>query len=234
MPALFVTGTDTGVGKTVVTALLTRSLRNLGADCVAMKPLASGCERQGGVLESEDAAFLRLVGGFEAPPELVCPIRLEQPLAPFIAAEQSTLDTRHWPHTIDAAFEELKRRHQWVIVEGVGGWHVPLYRRESGEVATCADLVSRWQLPVVVVARRTLGTINHTTLTCRAVRQNAELTGIIFCDSTPIDSTDIAAHTSPPIACELAGAAQLAHIPHTTDWNAAARYLEPLARDLLR
>ncbi|BCM93062.1 ATP-dependent dethiobiotin synthetase BioD 1 [Abditibacteriota bacterium] len=234
MPALFVTGTDTGVGKTVVTALLTRALRTAGADCVAMKPLASGCERTDGVLESEDALFLRSVGGFDAPSELVCPIRLEPPLAPLVAAQQNNLNTSDWPHRAREAFDELKRRHEWVLVEGVGGWCVPLWSRDDGSVATCADLVSSWNLPVVVVARRTLGTINHTTLTCRAVRESAELHGVIFCDAEPIESDDIAAHTSPKIACELSQARQLAFVPYESDWDKAARVLEPFVRELLR
>ncbi len=233
MPALFVTGTDTGVGKTVVTALLTRTLRTLGADCVAMKPFASGCESIGGVLESEDATFLRAVGGFDAPLELVCPIRLEPPLAPWVAAQQRGLATSRWPELAREAFAELKQRHEWVLVEGVGGWCVPLWQRDDGGLATCADLVSDWNIPVIIVARRTLGTINHTTLTCRAVRERAELWGVVFCDSEPVEGGDIAALSSPAIACQLAHVPDLALVPYTTDWNEAARALEPFARELL-
>ncbi|RYX81002.1 dethiobiotin synthase [bacterium] len=234
MPALFVTGTDTGVGKTVITALLTRSLRNLGADCVAMKPFASGCERNNdGVLESEDAAFLRSIGGFDVPAELVCPIQLEPPLAPLVAAQQNGLDTRDWPRKARAAFDELTSRYEWVLVEGVGGWAVPLWQRDDGSIATCADLVSEWDLPVVVVARRTLGTINHTTLTCRAVRASAKLHGVIFCDSLPVEGDDIAAHTSPQISCTLAQTRELAFVPYANSWDEAARALEPFARELL-
>jgi dethiobiotin synthetase len=233
MPAIFLTGTDTGVGKTVVTALLTRAMRNIGADCVAMKPFASGCSNQNGVLQSEDADFLRAVGGFDLPLELVCPVRLELPLAPLVAAEQKDIETRHWPHTARAAFEELQRRHEWVLVEGVGGWFVPLWRKKDGSIATCADLVSSWDLSVVVVARRTLGTINHTVSTCRAVREDADLLGVVFCDAEPVEDDDKAAQSSPKIAIELAGTRQLGLVAHSTDWEGAARGLELLAMELL-
>src|SRR5689334_3644029 len=126
-----------------------------------MKPFASGCKWHEGTLQSEDADFLQSVGGFTLPLELACPVRVELPLAPLAAAQQSEISTREWPQMAFEAFEELKRSHDWVLVEGVGGWAVPLWRNEDSSIATCADLVASWQLPVVVVARRTLGTINH-------------------------------------------------------------------------
>lgn len=232
MPALFITGTDTGVGKTVVCALLTRALRNLGADCVAMKPFASGCEWENGVLRSEDADFLREVGGFDLPLEPVCPVRVELPLAPLVAAELQGIETRDWPTQARAAFEQLRSEHKFVVVEGVGGWFVPLWRNPDGSIATCADLVSSWDLPVVVVARRTLGTINHTVLTCRAVREVAELLGVVFCDAAPV-APDVAAQTSPKIACELALTRRLGFVPYSANWDETARELEPLAQQLI-
>ncbi len=233
MPALFVSGTDTGVGKSVVTALLVRAMRSLGVDCVAMKPFASGCAWRDGVLQSEDADFLRVVGGFDSPLELVCPIRLEKALAPLVAAQQDSIATTNWPSLAHKAFEELKRRHQWVIVEGVGGWFVPIWHRADGSIATCADLVSSWNLPVVVVARRTLGTINHTTLTCRAIRETAELRGVVFCDADFVAQDDLASQTSPHVACELAQTRELGFIPHSGDWDEAMKALLPFAREMM-
>jgi len=233
VPALFITGTDTGVGKTVVTACLTRALRGLGADCVAMKPFASGCEWRDGTLFSEDAAFLQEVGGFELPPDLICPIRLELPLAPLVAAELSGIETTNWPDQAKAAFEEVSRRHEWVLVEGVGGWCVPLYRFTDDAFATCGDLALDWRLFAIVVARRTLGTINHTLLTCRAVRQEAFLQGVVFCDAAPVADDDLAAQSSRAIACELSFTRELGFLPHCNDWDEGARALEPLARELM-
>lgn len=233
MPALFITGTDTGVGKTVVTACLTRALRSLGADCVAMKPFASGCEMRDGALFSEDAATLQEVGGFELPPDLICPIRLELPLAPLVAAELSRIETKDWPIIARTAFDEVSRRHEWVLVEGVGGWCVPLYYFTDEAFMTCGDLSLDWRLFTIVVARRTLGTINHTILTCRAVRQEGFLQGVVFCDAVPVADDDLAAQSSRAIACELGFTRELGFVPHSTDWNEAARALEPLARELL-
>ena len=229
MPALFISGTDTGVGKSVVTALLVRAMRQMGADCVAMKPLASGCTLLDGALQSEDADLLQSIGGFDLPPELVCPIRLELPLAPLVAAQLKGMDTRDFPARILAAYEEVRRRHEWVIVEGVGGWSVPLWRRGDGTVAECADLVALLGAPVVVVARRTLGTINHTALTCRAVRQTAELMGVVFCDAAPIDEADVAATTSPDVVCEVAGVRALGFV----SYGVLAGELAGLAGELL-
>ena len=234
MPALFVSGTDTGVGKTVVTALLVRALRSLGADCVAMKPLASGCTFLNGELRSEDADFLREVGGFALPDELVCPVRLERPLAPLVAAQQDSLATTDWPRRTFEAFEELTRRHEWVIVEGVGGWFVPLWHNENGEIQTCADLVAQWNLPVVVVARRTLGTINHTALTCRAVQQTAQLRGVVFCDAEVVADDDVAARTSPFVACKLSQTKELGFVSHSTNWDEGAKALLPFVQELMK
>lgn len=233
MPALFITGTDTGVGKTVVTACLTRALRSLGADCVAMKPFASGCELRDGTLFSEDAAVLQEIGGFELPPDLICPIRLELPLAPLVAAELSGIETTHWPRQATAAFNELTRHHEWVLVEGVGGWFVPLFRGADNKISTIDVLAFVWDLPVIVVARRTLGTINHTILTCRAVRERENLKGVVFCDAVPVADDDLAAQSSRAVACELGFTRELGFVPYSTDWNEAARALEPLARELL-
>ena len=198
-----------------------------------MKPLASGCTFLHGELRSEDADFLREVGGFALPDDLVCPVRLERPLAPLVAAQQDFLATTDWPRRTFEAFEELKRRHKWVIVEGVGGWFVPLWQNENGAVETCADLVAHWQLPVVVVARRTLGTINHTTLTCRAVQQTARLLGVVFCDAEVVADDDVAAQTSPSIACELARTRVLGFVSHSTNWDEGAKALLSYARELM-
>jgi len=233
LPALFITGTDTGVGKTVVTACLTRALRSLGADCVAMKPFASGCEMRDGTLHSEDAAFLQEVGGFELPPDLICPIRLELPLAPLVAAELSRIETTNWPAQAKAAFDELSCRYEWVLVEGVGGELVPLYRLADNWVVSSGELAFDWDLPVIVVARRTLGTINHTALTCRSVRGDSKLKGVVFCDAAPAADDDLAAQSSRAVACEMGFTRELGFVPHSTDWNEAARALELLARELL-
>ncbi len=158
IPSIFVTGTDTGVGKTFVAAGLAAALRRRGADVGVMKPVASGSRGVPG-----DARLLREASGVSDPFDLVSPIRLVPPLAPSVAARLSgrrvDLD-RVWK-----AFQRLSALHETLIVEGVGGLLVPLRPR-----FTVAHLVRRLRLPLLIVTRPTLGTINHTALTVLAAR----------------------------------------------------------------
>jgi len=155
---LFVTGTDTGVGKTVVCAALVSALRGRGIEAGYLKPLASGCQRRGDELVSTDAEFVRSFCGLDDPLNLICPVRLEAPLAPLAAARAAgtAIDLR----PVYAAWRQLKRDKDVLVVEGVGGLLVPI-----SDNLTVASLVSDWGVPCLVVARPSLGTINHTLLT---------------------------------------------------------------------
>lgn len=159
--SVFVTGTDTDVGKTVVTAGIAAELSRRGVNVGVMKPVATGGKRRGGRLVSDDAEALRKAAGIRDPMELVNPICLEPALAPSVAA-------RITHHPIDLklvwkAYKVLSSAHECMIVEGVGGILVPLQERYY-----VAHLVQRMGLPLVIVTRPTLGTINHTTLTAHA------------------------------------------------------------------
>ncbi len=155
---LFVTGTDTGVGKTAVCAALVLALKDRGIGAGYMKPLASGCARRDGDLVSTDAEFVRTFCGLDDPSELICPVRLEAPLAPLAAAQAvgTTIDLR----PVYTAWRRLKQDKEVLVVEGVGGLLVPI-----SDTLTVASLVSDWGVPCLVVARPSLGTINHTLLT---------------------------------------------------------------------
>lgn len=219
---LFVAGTDTGVGKTLVTSLLALKLRASGIDAGVMKPFASGCDLVDGQLVSEDAVILRSITGIEDPLELINPIRLEEPLAPLMAARRAGIDTSNWKSTVRDAFQELCRRHEMVIVEGVGGLLVPVGEDTSG-IWTCVDLINECSWPVVMVARRLLGTINHTSLTASIPLQApARYCGLIFCDASPVDSGDVAANESPTLISELLGLPIWGRIPHLDTKNSAA------------
>lgn len=195
--AIFITGTDTGVGKTLVTALLCLKLRQMGFDCGVFKPFASGCESQNGVLVSPDARWLQTVLDLEDSLDEICPLGLEEPLAPLIAARRAEISTRDWPEIARHAFEELRAKHEWVVVEGVGGLLAPIWEAD-GEVGSNLDLIGAWKLPAVVVARRTLGTINHTLLTLRVpLPAPAHFAGLVFNDAAPLAPDDIAAASSP-------------------------------------
>ena len=163
---VFVSGTDTGVGKTAVAAALAAWARAQGWDVGVMKPVATGGTRSGprGPLFSDDARALARAARADDDPQLINPICLAEPLAPWTAARRAARAITWAP--IRRAAEELRRRHQLLIVEGAGGLLVPLSR--SFMVAHVAQQLS---LPVLLVSRPGLGTLNHTLLSLACLRQ---------------------------------------------------------------
>jgi dethiobiotin synthetase len=173
-----VTGTDTGVGKTLVTGGLAAALARRGVDVGVMKPFATGAKRVRGRQVSEDAQFLRRASGVDDPLDLINPVCLKAPLAPFMAAEvaKKPIDLQ----AVWKAYRELRARHSTIIVEGVGGLLVPLL---TG--FTVADFARRLQLPLVIVTRPSLGTLNHTALTVHAARSfKLPILGLVINDSS--------------------------------------------------
>jgi len=169
---LFVTATDTGVGKTIVTAALARILRLRGVNVGVMKPVTSGCPERNGELVSEDAELLAWAAGIECDDD-VAPYRLREPLAPVEAAKRDGVKIDF--SRIAESYQRLSARHDFVLVEGAGGLMVPL----NGGLLI-ADLANHLKLPLLVVARPDLGTINHSVLTCFAAGQlGLEVTGVI-------------------------------------------------------
>ncbi|RME36181.1 MAG: dethiobiotin synthase [Deltaproteobacteria bacterium] len=201
---LFITGTDTGVGKTWTGAALTRFLVRQGLRVAVCKPVETGVadpSRPGA-----DAGLLLEACGCDWPLELAAPYRLTRPLAPDQAArmDQVRLDINHMTEAVDA----LADRADFIIVEGAGGLMVPL----SGGMLI-ADLAARLNFPLLVVARPNLGTINHTLLTTFAARQmNLALAGVIISGmpATP----DEAEANAPHAIASLASAPLLATLPH--------------------
>jgi dethiobiotin synthetase len=186
----FVTGTDTGVGKTVVACALLRALRARGIDAAGLKPVETGVGDAGPL----DAIALRDAAGGSDPLELVCPQRFALPAAPTVAAEAegAKVDLA----ALDAAFEALSARHEFLVVEGAGGLLVPV---TTG--LTMADLAARWSLALVVVARAALGTINHTRLTLEAAtRRGLDVKGLVISHADgPLSDAD-AANLAPLLA----------------------------------
>jgi dethiobiotin synthetase len=222
MQSLFITGTDTGVGKTLVTTLLALRLQVRGVDVGVMKPFASGCELVQGELVSDDARFVLDVTGIEDEMELVNPVRFEEPLAPLVAARRAGSGADDFMAQIVPAYRELARRHECVLVEGVGGLLVPIQETPNG-LLTCVELASTLELPVAVVARCTLGTINHTVLTCRhPLQAPSKFAGLIFCDAHPIEEGDVAAATSADVIVELTGLPKWGHVPYLSDLSRTA------------
>ncbi|MEP6907427.1 MAG: dethiobiotin synthase [Pseudoxanthomonas sp.] len=165
MVGLFVTGTDTGIGKTMASTALLHALRARNLRAVGMKPMASGCTRSGGAWHNEDA--LALLAASDPPPSYgdLNPYALPLPLAPELAARDAGVDIQL--DTLVSAFQRLQALADSVVVEGVGGWAAPLAAQLDQ-----ADLVRRLKLPVVMVVGMRLGCINHARLTAQAIAQD--------------------------------------------------------------
>jgi len=157
-----VTGTDTGVGKTLIACALLRAFAARGVRAVGMKPVASGAERRGDALVNADVEQLIASGSVAAPRECINPYCFEPPLAPHIAAQQAGVTISLDRITRD--FRVLAGLAQRVIVEGVGGFRAPL-----GAEHDTADLAARLGLPVVLVVGLRLGCLNHALLTAEAI-----------------------------------------------------------------
>ena len=182
-PGFFVTGTDTGVGKTLVACALLHALARRGLRVVGMKPVAAGARREDGLLVNDDVVALTAASNTAAPAELVNPYCFEPPVAPHIAAAQAgvTIELAR----IVRAHAALARDADCVVVEGAGGFRVPLSPH-----ANTSELAAALALPVVLVVGMRLGCLNHALLTADAVRAaGLDLAGWV------------ANHVEPDMAC---------------------------------
>ena len=171
---LFITGTDTGVGKSVVVGGLAKALRKRGVHAGVMKPVASGSYSIEGKQVSEDADFLKRVSRVDDALDMINPYPLIAPLAPSVAArmEKVLVDFGRILH----CYERLSHKYELVLVEGVGGLLVPLNDEE-----VVADLIKFLNIPVLVVVGSKLGAINHTLLTITCIKSlGIEIAGIIL------------------------------------------------------
>jgi dethiobiotin synthetase len=176
---LFITGTDTGVGKTVVTCALARGLRAAGVDVGVMKPVETGVPASG----PEDARALIRAANVKDELDLVCPIQYAMPAAPEAAAAAEGSGTEV-PSTdrISRAFSTLSDRHAFMLVEAAGGILVPFDQK-----TTMATVARQFGLPVLIVARASLGTINHTLLTLEACEtRGLDVLGVVLSHATGV------------------------------------------------
>jgi len=205
MQGVFVTGTDTGVGKTLVAGALAAAVWRRGARVGVFKPCESGCEQPDGSMHARDAAFLQRMSGSTAPLEHICPYQLREPLAPAVAAEREhiSISTAH----ISAVFHRLCADCDTMIAEGAGGLLVPI-----ADGVLTLDLIRQLGLPVLVVARLSLGTINHCLLTVRQIQAaGVPLTGIVF--SRTQEQTSAAEQTNPDVMQRYTDAPLLGCLP---------------------
>jgi len=191
-----VTGTDTGVGKTRVACGLVRALAAGGVSVGVLKPVETGVPA--GADMGPDGAALRAAAGADDPPDVVCPYRFPLPASPLAAARAAGAEVS-LPR-IRAAFDALAARHGTVVVEGAGGWAVPY----APGVDT-AQVAAACGLPVVVVARRALGTVNHARLTVDAVRRAGLAVAAVVLNG-PVPEGDPSAAGNGALIAELTGA----------------------------
>jgi len=203
---IFITGTDTGVGKTVVGSAIASNLRDMGYRVGVMKPVETGCRRIGRRLIPSDATFLKEAVRTRDNLDLINPYRFERPLAPAVAADMEGI--RIDIPNIIRAYNILKERHEIVIIEGAGGILVPLYKDYL-----FLDLIRDMETPIIIVSRTGLGTINHTLLTLRCAQENGiPVIGIIM-NHTTNERPDPSEETNPLVIKRLSGVPLLGVIP---------------------
>lgn len=203
---IFITGTDTGVGKTYVATGIAQALRGT-LDVGVMKPVETGCPTRKGSLVPGDALQLIKASTVRDDLDLVNPYRFSKPLAPYVAAVFE--GRKVGISRIMKAFQVLKQRHEYMIVEGAGGLMVPITKKH-----TYLDLAQDMGLPVLIVARPGLGTINHTFLTLSALRaRRIPIAGVVI-NYAQDTVKGIAERTNPATIEKIAGVPILAVLEH--------------------
>ncbi len=223
-PGLFVTGTDTGVGKTVVTCAIAWHLRQgeqtapsgTGLRVGVLKPIATGCRRDREGLVCEDAEALAHFADCREPLEVINPVRYRQPVAPAVAAQisQRPVDRQ----AINDSLERLDATCDAILVEGIGGVLVPLDAKDPQY--TVIDLIASIGFPVLIVARSGLGTLNHTAMTARLLAAagcrlaGLAINGFVTDTSSQVDAkTDASVSTNRPWLEKMNQTSVLATIP---------------------
>lgn len=218
---IFITATDTGVGKTITSALLARALILRGFKTGVMKPFETGCSTQDNELIPSDGMFLKEMAEVDDPIDLITPVRFELPLSPLAASrlEKRTVDIQKFFQS----YEYLKKKYDFLVVEGAGGILVPVgLKNDLGDdykqrAIYISDIIKKMDLPVIIVSRPTLGTINHTLLTVNhAINEGIRVIGIIISHNNP-PGIDISEKTNPDIIQELCAAPVLGILPHISD-----------------
>ena len=226
MKGYFITGTDTGVGKTLIGGAITRALVRSGRRVGVLKPFETGCRLQGNRLVPEDAVFLKEMSGCQEDISTVCPYCLKHPLAPWVAATIENVEIE--VERIKSIFLEMQRKYDVVLVEGAGGLMVPI----DGNLLIL-DLVKILDIPLIIVSRLSLGTINHTLLTVKQARSSGiEIAGIVLNQVFAV--TGKAEETNPYVIRKFSGAPILGQIPFISKENRKDEaYLANLASECI-
>lgn len=208
----FVTGTDTGVGKTLVSSALLHALATRGLRAVGMKPVAAGLEQINGEWANEDVLRLQAAGNVAVPLALRCPYLLRAPMSPHLAAQQEGIEIA-LPN-LQEAYQALAQLADAVVVEGAGGFRVPLTDTLDG-----ADLAQALGLPVLLVVGLRLGCLNHALLSAEAIRaRGLPLAGWV---GSVIDPHMLGLQANIDTLRERLGAPLLGVLPHLAQPDAA-------------
>ena len=222
---LFITGTDTGVGKTLVACGLAALLKSMGYKVGVMKPAETGCEERDGKLFPQDASYLKEASGCGEPLEKICPYRLRDPLAPSVAAAREGIQID--VSLLERVYGEISSAHDITLVEGAGGLLVPILPS-----FTYADLARLLKPPILVVAANRLGVINHLLLTLEhASCRSLSVLGYGFnrLDAQP----SLAADTNREALLSLTAVPCLGEIPYIEDLEAKRPSLADLFEERL-
>jgi dethiobiotin synthetase len=202
--AIFITGTDTGVGKTIASAVIAMLLRRKGHSVGVMKPVTSGCIEREGKLVSEDAELLAFAAGTEVTSDSA-PYLLKAPLAPSLAASMEGVRIDF--QVIRDAYQRLSEQYEYLIVEGAGGLMVPV----TGGMLI-SDLANFLGLPIAVIARPGLGTVNHTLLTTFSAKNLGLTVKGVIVNRFPANPGDAEKH-APHMLDSLSGSPLLGVFP---------------------
>lgn len=203
----FITGTDTGVGKTVVARGLIHALKAMGLTVCPMKPVESGCRSKKDVLIPSDAVALMRAAGIDEPLDIINPYRFRQALAPAVAADMQNIKISR--RKIIGSYRRLSKKYDVTIVEGAGGVMVPVYRKYL-----FIDLARDLGLPLIIVSRPGLGTINHTLLTIEAVRRRGLAVCGVILNYAEKMKRGVSELTNPGVIERLGAVKVLGVVPH--------------------
>jgi dethiobiotin synthetase len=203
MTGFFITGTDTGIGKTIIAGAIAGILREWGYDFGVYKPVQSGHL----VHQSDgDAARLKGLSGVEDPVEQICPYSVEEPLAPVLALERAGQQVTL--KDLQRGYQRLKEKHTYIIIEGAGGLAVPYVQ---GRLVV--DAAAMFDLPLIIVARPNLGTVNHTLLTIEYARRRGLQTAGVIISGYREEQADIGEQTNPAMIESYSGIPVLGVVP---------------------
>jgi len=221
--AYFITGTDTGVGKTSITAGLAGSMRKLGVDVGVMKPIATGYPNKTG-FKSSDVAKLVEAASVKDPENLINPVFLPLPTSPYDATKLLELSV-DMP-LIFEQFKKLLSLHEIVLVEGIGGIMTPIAKNFF-----VADMIKKMDIEVIIVTRATIGTLNHTVMTCKMCKDyGIKIRGLVI---NNFDEKGTPAEKNAPVTLyELTGVPILGTIPFIRDLNSIEKIIESVEKNI--